>query len=153
MPIALDAGTGRNLAVAANSLTYSHTCTGSNGLLLVHATTNTTDDVTGITYAGAAMTQVTKIQTPSGRWNYLFYKLGPATGANNVVISTSDTPDLILSYSASYTGVSQSGFPDSSNTATERQLQVWQQPQRLWLVIVGLLSLVLIVRAIRLLQP
>lgn len=114
--IAFDTATGRNLTVGANSLTYSHTCMGSNLILFVGVTTSTADDIaTAPTYAGASMTLVGKIQTPTSRWNYLYYKNGPAMGANNVVINTSDTPDLILSFSASYTGVSQSST-DSSAT-------------------------------------
>lgn len=102
---------------AATSLTYSHTNTAGN-LLIVACGVPATDSITGVTYAGVSMTLIDKIASgaPDGRWCYLFYLLAPATGANNVVVSSS-LPDFIYANSVSCTGVKQTGQPDSHNTA------------------------------------
>ena len=110
------AGAAINLDYVNNgssSSTFSHTCTGNNLLLLVGLRGDPTDTLTGITYNGVSMTIVNKKQNGDGYWVYLYYILSPATGTNNVVISGASS---IVAYSISYTGVSQSGFPDASNT-------------------------------------
>lgn len=114
MAIAFDAATAQTQTSGTSSQTFSHTCTGSNLILLVGVTVwNTGDIVTGITYNGVAMTRLTRY-VPSAAFNpvYLYYLLGPATGANNVVVSLS-TNALIQGISVSYTGVKQTGFPDA----------------------------------------
>ena len=112
MAIALDTSTdGGN--VSATSLTYSHTCTGSNLVLFVSVIYGTADNVTGVTYNGVAMTQLGKQQRPGGsRFTYLYGLVNPTTGANNVVISNSAS-DFTEGASVSYTGVKQSGLPDA----------------------------------------
>lgn len=120
MALAVDAtSTG---TTTGTSLTVSHTCTGSNLLLLVGAYTHgtLTDIVTGITYAGTAMTRINTV-TNSGGGNtasrlYLYYLINPATGANNVVTSLSESR-TVLNANTSYTGAKQSGQPDAGNTA------------------------------------
>lgn len=104
----------------ATSLTYAHTNAGSNLILMVGITITTgTDLLTGVTYAGAAMTLVGKIQrNGAGNYEYLFYKINPATGNNNVVASFSSAPPNIASGACSYTGALQTGQPDSSATGT-----------------------------------
>jgi len=99
MAIAFDATTdGGN--TTATSLTYSHTCTGSNRILFVSVIGAIgSDNVTGATYAGAAMTLVDK--QASARSTYLFYLIAPATGANNVVVSAGSS-SFIWSAAAPY---------------------------------------------------
>ncbi len=101
----------------SSTLTYSHTCTGLNRILFVGTLGATTDLVTGITYNGIEMTLIGKVQTPSDRWQYLYYLINPATGANNIVISSSGA-DALVSCSTSYTGAEQFGQPDASTTNT-----------------------------------
>lgn len=106
------------LASAATSLTFAHTNAGSNLILSVGAGIETaTDAVSGATYAGVAMTQITKRQNTAGNeWLYAFYLIAPATGANNVVI-TSGTSTDIRGTSHSLTGALQLGQPDSFNSS------------------------------------
>lgn len=102
---------------SASSRTYSYTCgSGSNRLLVVAVNGDANSDlITGVTYAGVSMTLIDKQTAGSGeRWQYLFYLLSPATGANNVVISASGTCDSIGSGAADYSGVSASGQPDAT---------------------------------------
>lgn len=113
MAIALDT-TGGDAVTTGTSLTYSHTCTGSNLILLVDVwvTSTGSDVVTGVTYNSVSMTLVDK-QAVGSQYHYAYYLLGPATGAHNVVVSTSSS-QTIGSSSISYTGVKQSGQPDAS---------------------------------------
>lgn len=118
MAIARDAFTDRQGATGASSLTYAHTCTGTDLYLLVNVRIDNTgsDVVTGVTYNAVAMTRILFKATDSGgRGIYQYYLINPSTGSNNVVVSTSGTND-IYAYTASYTGVKQSSQPDASKT-------------------------------------
>ncbi len=99
------------------SLTYAHTCTGSNLILFV-SSYSVGDVVSGITYNGVAMTKIGSSVQTTGTTNYscMFYLVNPATGAHNVVVSTA----LGSTYSsaASYTGVKQTDQPDATANAT-----------------------------------
>jgi hypothetical protein len=77
----------------------------------------TTDDVTGVTYAGNAMTFGTKLASggTGNRWAYLYYQLNPASGANNVVVSASSSHYLGAG-AADYTGIKLSAQPDATMT-------------------------------------
>ena len=120
--IALDSANA-GASGTGTSLTYAHTTAGSNRILFVGfaVTTQNTDDITGVTYNGVALTIVNKIKVPTtdDRWTYLYYLVAPATGANNIVISSTSSTAKTAN-AVSYTGASQTGVPDSSatNTAT-----------------------------------
>ena len=114
MAIAFDAAVNGGLVFPGTSLTWSHTCSGSDRILFVGVVGGTTDTVTGVTYDGVAMTLVNKCVAGADFYSYLFYLIAPSTGAHNVVISASS--GLIIGLSSSYTGVSQTGQPDSSST-------------------------------------
>lgn len=93
------------------SLTFAHTCTGSNLVLWVGVVSGATPTVT---YNGVSLTSAGTI-TSSGGWiGTLFYLVAPSTGVNNVVISSAS--DFICGTSASYTGCAQTGVPESSPT-------------------------------------
>lgn len=112
--IAVDATSASN--GTGLTLTYSHTCTGSNLILVSTGYLNTgasLDDVSGITYATVAETLINKLLA-SGDYTYLFNLVAPATGANNVVVSITISLS-VLSESVSYSGAAQSGQPDSQN--------------------------------------
>ena len=103
-------------STTGTSLTYSHTTSGSNRMLIVASSSNGGDHITGVTYNAVAMTQVAKLAV-GANYLYLHYLIAPATGANNVVVSSGSSV-VLVSCAASYTGVLQSGFPDSSATTT-----------------------------------
>lgn len=117
MAIAFDAAKdGGNNGGGSNTQTWSHTCTGSDLLLIVGITGDTsTDDITAVTYNGVACTLVGKVL--GARWEYMYYLLGPATGAHTVSV-TAGSSHYLIGLSASYTGVAQSGQPDNSATTT-----------------------------------
>jgi hypothetical protein len=120
MAIAFDAATDGGKVNPATSLTFSHTCTGSLGLLVVGFSGDNfggADDVSSVTYNSVAMTLAQKITSATGgdRITYIYYLLGPATGAHNVVITCSSS-HLIQGGAVSYTGVKASGQPDATTT-------------------------------------
>ena len=117
MAIAFDTSTDGGVVNPASSLTYSHTCTGSNRFLLVFAFgALASDGITGATYGGVAMTEVSAgFQLTGDRKVFCWYLVNPASGANNVVVSASGS-QVIGSFAMSYTGAKQSGQPDASNT-------------------------------------
>lgn len=116
MAIALDTSLDLG-SVTANSLTKAYTCTGSNLVLFVGVLGDvTTDNITGVTYNTVAMTLVDKYHLFAGadRWFYCFRLLNPATGSNNIVISSSSSL-FIDGVAASYTGAA--GGIDNTGTS------------------------------------
>lgn len=116
MAIAFDASTDGG-SVSSTSLTYAHTCTGSNGILFVGVYGDATS-ITGATYAGVAMKLLSKRTSTSGPAGYVFQLVNPSTGANNVVVSASGTI-TIASMCASYTGANQSDIEDALAVGTQ----------------------------------
>ena len=118
MAIAFDAA-ATSSALGATTLTYSHTCTGSNRILWVSVGVNSadsTDHITGVTYSAVAMTRAVASFNDNGANQdqvYLYYLVAPATGANNVVVSSNAAKD-IYSVASSYTGAKQTGQPDAT---------------------------------------
>lgn len=141
MAIALDSSPAGSFVNPGTSHTQSHTCSGSDRALVVGVVANTADTVTGATYSGVSMTLVDK-GTSSGRWNYLFYLSAPATGANNIVVSSSESTFIEVN-SASYTGVSQSGQPEvfgkntTAGAATSKSLSLTTVTDNAWMVMSG----------------
>lgn len=107
MPIALDAIT----TGAADTASFSHTCTGSNRILFV-ATTTTGADITGVTYNSVALTQIGTSKSDGTRTIQLWYLIAPATGANTVALTGATS--LYSGTAISYTGARQSEQPDAS---------------------------------------
>lgn len=119
MAIAFDAATNSRSTSSA-SLTYSHTTSGSNRALIVSCgvINPSGNTITGVTYNGVAMTALlSPIVLQANIRMYFFYLLNPASGTNNVVVTANSSADVIDGASASYTGVSQSGFPDASGSS------------------------------------
>lgn len=117
MAQAYDATSGGESSAGATSLTFSHTCTGSNLLLLVGFSFVDTASrtISSITYNGVAMTVLYEVNPGGNRRTGMAYLLAPATGAHNVVITASGAVSHVINgISASYTGVKQTGFPDSN---------------------------------------
>jgi len=98
--------------------TLSHTCTGSNRLLVVTAYLwSPSDLITWITYNWVAMTRISWINNWTTESNYMYYLLAPSTGANNIVATTSSSQTVILQ-NASYTWVSATWQPNVTNTSS-----------------------------------
>ena len=113
MAIAFDAVTGGNRnPIAGNNLSFSHTCTGSDRFLLVFVADNMSGNVTGITYNGVTMTDISSGYNVNGAVDLTVYGLiAPATGANTVSINFAASSSWGAAVAHSYTGVDQSTFP------------------------------------------
>ncbi len=117
MAIALDAVTN-NASTTATSITYAHTCTGSDRMLFVWVSSGGWDFVTWVTYAGVSMVQVGKIKQGSiAGYTYLYCLFAPSTGANNIVCSASSSTAW-NTMATSYTWVNQSNTMDASATSS-----------------------------------
>ncbi len=114
MAIAFDATS--NSHQTNSVISWSHTCTGSNGYLLVGvAQGNNVDNVTSVTYNGVTMTQL-QLVTPDATslsHQYLFGLAGPATGTNTVTVNRSASGEARC-IGLSYTGVNQNSTPNNS---------------------------------------
>lgn len=99
-------------------VTWSHTCSGSDRLLLVGIKTyGSADPVTGVTYNGVAMTQLKKVDGGTNDvFNYVYGLLSPDTGAHDISISYTGG-QYVSATAGSYTGVLQSGLPDATAEA------------------------------------
>lgn len=119
MAIALGNTNGEYLGTSSTSYTFSFNCgTPTNGVLVLGIFADTGDTITGITYAGNAMTQAIKSVRSGGGFLYIYYQaLGSTSGANNIVVSYSASTDrgvkaLVL------TGAAQSSIIDTQDDTT-----------------------------------
>lgn len=121
MAIAIDSSS-EGVIGGASSLTFSHTTSGSDRVLVVGVSVGAAMSVSTVTYNGVGMTQA-NTQNMGGAVftnTYLYYLVAPATGANNVVISTSGA-GFIWGYGLSFTGVDQTNpiAPTGGNTTLQ----------------------------------
>lgn len=115
MAIAYDTSTQANTG-AASSLTFSHTCTGSDRVLVLDVYWSSSRTVSSIQYAGVAMTAaVTQLDTGGGERHGMYYLIAPATGANNVVITLSGSASIV-GIASSYTGADQTTVIGATRT-------------------------------------
>lgn len=111
--ITLDA-TSSGTITSGTTVTFSHTCTGTNLVLAVYAVSRAgaANYPSSITYNAVSMTEDTSSRNnqanSSGSWWYL---VNPATGANNIVVTYGSTRDEAMIFGVSYTGAKQSGQP------------------------------------------
>lgn len=146
MAIALDA-TAVSTDQSASPLTWNHTCTGSNLLLVVGITCvsqNIQPTVTAVTYNGVSMTKargdqrsLATAETESSIW--LLH--GPSTGSNQISATITNVGHA-AGGSASYTGAQQSDTADAVNgntgTATGSQtVTLTTVSDNTWLFAVG----------------
>lgn len=113
MAIAFDAATnGGETYYDATPITWSHTTTGSNVLLLVWVIANA--QPTSVTYAGNACTLSGSDAAGATGFTWYCYTraVGSGAGAQDIVITCSGTPQ-VYALACSYTGVNQSTTLDS----------------------------------------
>lgn len=104
---------------SGTSITWSHTCTGSDRALFVTVLgddNDPADEVSGITYNSVSMTRVGTTKTGNLRKIYLYALANPSSGANNVVVSFSASQGYAFGASVSYTGVNQTTPYDDEGT-------------------------------------
>ncbi len=94
-------------SASASSLTWSHTTSGSNKILIVGVgTRSTTETVSTVTHNGKSLTQLSRERsTTLGSYAELWYIVAPDTTGNIVVTFTG--AEAIAAIGNSYTGVHQ----------------------------------------------
>lgn len=101
---------------SSSPVTQSFTCTGSN-LLLCAGGVHNSGSPTGVTYASVTMPQINSTVLVGAGYSLSAWGLAaPATGANNIVATLAGTDSYVRG--VSYTGVKQTGFPDSNNSGS-----------------------------------
>lgn len=109
-----------NGAATVSSLTVPLT-NNASGNTMITVNTQAKDasnrTVTNVTYGGVGMTKACStddatLQDATSNW----FLLNPATGSNNFVIFCSGTASTLSGEGATWSGVQQSGQPDSTNT-------------------------------------
>lgn len=103
----------------STSLTFAHTSTGSDLILMVQLWTFPSGDtVSGITYNGTALTKKGTRSADAGGYTNQWSLVAPSTGANNIVISMSSSQ--VFATAVTYTGVDQTTpHPDATVTGTQ----------------------------------
>lgn len=143
MAIAFDSTTTSSLWSSVTSITFAHTCTGTNRILFVATANNLGVNVTGVTYNGVAMTQIgSSLSNGAPSKSYLWYLIAPATGSNNVVVSLSGSASVIAK-ACSYTWVAQTWQPDSNSstwptTTTSFTTSTTTVADNSWLICAGM---------------
>lgn len=126
-------------AISSGVASWSHTCTGSNGLLLVACYTLSGNTVSGITYNGVALTLVGTTFDVNAIYLSLYALVAPATGTHTIAV----TGTVASSVAASYNGVKQTAFPDAKSANHDRSASVSSpvaMPGGDWLVLAGVAS-------------
>lgn len=110
MAIAVDTTTTSTI------VTWSHTCTGSNLVLIVGVSTQDAGGAAAaVKYNGVAMTGIG--HTAEGdSVAAMYYLINPDTGAHDIEV-TIGSLNFNRGFAASYTGCKQSGQPDNSGTS------------------------------------
>lgn len=144
MALAFDAAASTD-GGAVSSLTFSHTCSGNDRIIIVGVAAGDDDGrtVSSVTYAGVNLTQVRaqRLQTSGipDKWVEMWYLVAPATGANNVVVTLSGAvSNWVAAGSISLTGAAQTGQPDASNdavgTSTTASVSVTTVADNCWVI-------------------
>jgi hypothetical protein len=87
--------------------TWPHTCGATASVLFVYIRCDA-GNVTGVTYAGVAMTLATSVVSPGPTTYYLYVLAAPTIGTNTVAVATASS---FGAASASYTGSSKASNP------------------------------------------
>jgi hypothetical protein len=106
---------------ATGTQTTSHAAGASvkGAVVLIHQNASTADQVSGVTYGGAAMTRL-RFNTESTEAGavYIYWLSGIATGTQNVAMTTTGTAVKRLTVSTMNTGTANGIYPTGNNSAT-----------------------------------
>ena len=113
MAIALNvASAGTN--TTTSPLTWSHTCTGSNLVLIVAVGCRAIGaSISTPTYNGVSMTLLGSQRTMTASVVALYYLLNPAAGSNTISVAFGGTSANCNGGAVSWTGVKQTAQPDA----------------------------------------
>lgn len=123
LTLAFDNSTNSFSYPPASSFSWSHTCTGTNLILIVGVsyidTAGTPASVSSITYNSVGLTKVRRDVGLNSNFSEIWILVAPATGSHTILVTLTSAPTIALGGGAdSLTGAAQSGQPDASNGAT-----------------------------------
>ncbi|KKL06457.1 hypothetical protein LCGC14_2595840 [marine sediment metagenome] len=108
-----------DVQVDTSSGTWSHTCTGSNLILVVVVTMRANNSVSGITYNSVALTHESGADADENNVHTeTWYLIAPATGSNTVAVTLNTSTSRWWAAAISLTGVAQSSPVDVSGSNT-----------------------------------
>lgn len=116
MAIAFDADSRGLGAAPSSSLTWSHTVSGTDRILIVGMNARSTTTA-GVTYNGVAMTLAINKAYITGEVS-LWYLSAPSTGANNVIATLAGASTGLQGGGVSLTGVDQTSPIDATNSSS-----------------------------------
>ncbi len=117
MAIAFDSSSSIYQGTATGSQNLSHTCSGSNRMLVVFTRTYDGDGVSGVTYNGVSMASAGASITIGSDVVKGWLLHAPATGTNNITATISPNRRIEI-YAISLTGALQSSTPDATQRST-----------------------------------
>lgn len=121
--IAFDNNADNSVGSGTATVSFNHTVAGSNTLMVAGVQAGSgvagTGSVTAKTYNSVGMTATSSSPAgdDDGTLNF-FYLVAPTTGTNSASFTRSIAVDGLFGNTVSYTGMAQTGQPDSSNSAT-----------------------------------
>lgn len=120
MAIAFDSSS-KTTGSSVTSLSVSHTCSGSNRILIVFTGLFVggapPPQCTGVTYNSVPMTRFSFVNTQNNNELSGWYLINPATGTNTIQASYNMSANGAFLFGVSYTGAKQSSQPDQSSGA------------------------------------
>ncbi len=105
MVATIDSIGSQQYAPFVGSVTFAHTCSGDNRLIVVNSG-GFSIGVLGVTYAGDNLTLADSRSTGSQN-TYWHYKVTPTSGANNVVVTFTGPFGVAMTQATSWNGVNQ----------------------------------------------
>lgn len=119
MAIAVDS-TSTGAAAAGTTITVSHTCTGSNLVLVSVVAASDGVSTPSVTYDGVSMSLVKSINDTGKMSSFMFVLVGPNTGTHDIVVTKDSGSDFGVA-SVSFSGAggySATGSANSSSSGT-----------------------------------
>ncbi|MDB5862777.1 MAG: hypothetical protein JWO70_583, partial [Betaproteobacteria bacterium] len=109
LAIGADAASSAATVGAQSALTFAHTVgSGTDRLLVVEVSTDSTQPVTSVTYGGTALTQLSAITDGANKVRAeVWYLVAPSSGTANVVVSLGSGKEFVAG-ATSFSGVDQS---------------------------------------------
>lgn len=120
MAIAFDAASSvlnQSDITSPYTMSWSHTCTGSNLVLVVAAhMSDPGDTIAGVTYNGVALTKIVEQANAGASLISLWYLVNPDTGANTITVTCDNSFSTCNGTAISLTGVAQTGTVENSGS-------------------------------------
>ena len=120
MALAVDSALYLGKTASGTSLTTAFNNVAGDALTVGVRINSTSETVSGVTYSAVGMTKLAGSPVTNaggGARNYIWYLIAPATGSNNVVVTTSGAVQIIAG-AVSFSGADQTDMIGAENSAT-----------------------------------